>query len=168
MAQDFGVHNDHGQAGLVQGVGHRNLVAPGGFQQYGLGVELPQAQHQASNACSLLDSEKWRLAGRESTSRCWEDTSMPTKSWGVSMFLELPSLQMRARGPGDCSGLLQGDVAARLRNGLKGPRVRRPTTSETMTTPGAGPGACPRGGPNHNIPLPTLTMTITALKSILA
>src|SRR5660397_178236 len=90
---------------------------------------------------SVLGSEKWWLAGRESTSRRWEDTSMPTKGWGVSMFLELPSLQMRARGPGDCSGLLQGDVAARLRNGLRGPRVRRPTTSETTTTPGAGPGA---------------------------
>ena len=29
------------------------------------------------------------------------------------------------------------------------------------------PGACPRGGPNHNIPLPTLTMTRTSIKRIL-
>ena len=50
VAQGLRVHNNHGQAGLVHGVGYGNLLAPSGFQQHDLGVQFPQAQHQGSNA----------------------------------------------------------------------------------------------------------------------
>ena len=50
VAQDFGVHDNHGQARLRQGVSHRILIAPGGFQDHDLGAKLPETAHQRNDA----------------------------------------------------------------------------------------------------------------------
>lgn len=54
VAHVLGIGNDYGQAGLIQGVGHGILVAPGGFQQHDLGVEGLQMRRQGGNAVLVV------------------------------------------------------------------------------------------------------------------
>ena len=82
------------------------------------------------------------------------------------MFLELPSLQMRAQAQATVRVYFKGTWRPGYItvSGTKGATACHALNHDHPW--GRPPGACPRGNPNHNVPLPTFTMTMISIKRI--